>query len=475
MGVFTEIGDELSERFKECDDFAMREFSSGERRYRVYYIKNFSSRDMINKYIIAPIAAFHGEKSVFDAVCFSSAERVFDADKAEEALISGASVVMAEGDDFALCVMTKNEEGRSQSEPETENVIRGAHEGFTENGGSNVMLLRRRIKSANLKTESILCGTLSRTEVTMVYLDGVVREDVLARLRLKLADIKINGVLDSGYIEMYIQDGRYPIYPTVGNSERPDKVAAKILEGRVAIVVDGSPVVLTVPYLFIEGFQVSEDYSKSTYFATFERLLRFFGTVISLFLPAFFLVCASEPSLMPKTLTSYIAEARKDIKMELLAEMMIVFLLFELVREVGLRMPKAVGSAVGIVGSLVLGDSAVEAGFISAPVLIVVALSAVCNFLAPPYMNSNVIYRTILMLCSGFFGIFGFFFASTVGIFMFCKKTSFGAPYLFPMAPMSLLGQRDFLLMLPIWRQSIVPRVLSDKITVRAEEKHDKW
>ena len=426
---------------------------------------------MINKYVIAPIVAFGGEKSICDAVCFSSAERVYDSDAAEAGLISGAAVVMAEGEACAVCVMTKNDEGRSQSEPETENVIRGAHEGFTENGGSNVMLLRRRIKSGRLKVENILCGALSKTEVSLVYLDGIARCEVLDRLRERLNDINISGVLDSGYIEMYIQNGRYPIYPTVGNSERPDKVAAKILEGRVAIVVDGSPVVLTVPYLFAEGFQVSEDYSKSTYFATFERMLRFFGTVISLFLPAFFLIFASEPQLMPGAMLDYIENARKDIKMGLLAEMIVVFLLFELVREVGLRMPKAVGSAVGIVGSLILGDSAVEAGFISSPVLIVVALSAVCNFLAPPYMNSNVIFRTIMILSSGLFGIFGFFASSTIGLFLFCKKSSFGAPYLYPISPFSLSGQLDFILMMPIWKQRVAPTVLSRGTVVRAKEK----
>ncbi|MBQ0125197.1 MAG: spore germination protein, partial [Clostridiales bacterium] len=349
-----------------------------------------------------------------------------------------------------------------------------AHEGFTENGGFNAALIRRRIRTSHLKKEDFSIGAQSKTEVSIMYLDNVVRPDVLDTLRRRLSKIKINGVLDSGYVEMFIQDGRFSVYPTAGNSERPDKVAAKILEGRVAVIVDGSPVVHTVPYLFCEGFQVTEDYSKSTYFATFERILRFFGTVLSLFLPAFFIVECKYPDFAPSGFSEYIAKARENIKIPVLMEVLLVFLVFELVREVGLRMPKAVGSAVGIVGSLVLGDSAVEAGIISAPVLIVVAFAAVGNFLCPPYMNANVIYRAVLIFAAGFFGIFGFFAAVCVSVALFCSKYSFGTPYLYPLAPFSLYGQLDYVLMMPLSKQKIIPTALSGKKIRRVGGENEK-
>jgi len=465
---------EIEKRFSCMSDFDARRFTVGKTAYCVFYIRNFSSRDMINKYVIEPLAYLGGGRSIFNAISSVAVKAVSSADEAEREILAGSCVIISSAEHGAVAAMTKNEEGRSPDEPETENVIRGAHEGFTENGGSNAALIRRRIKTTHLKKEDFTVGGLSKTEVSIMYLDDVVRSDVLDEVRHRIRKIKINGVLDSGYVEMYIQDGKYAVFPTVGNSERPDKVAAKILEGRVAVIVDGSPVVLTVPYLFIEGFQVAEDYSKSVFFATLERILRFGGTIISLFLPAMFLAASASPEIVGSVFSDYVNAARENIKIPLAFELIAVFVVFELVREVGLRMPKAVGSAVGIVGSLVIGDSAVSAGIISAPVLMVVAFSAVCNFLAPPYMNANVIYRAVLILSTAIFGMAGFFVATTASVVMFASKDSFKTPYMTPLAPFSKRGQGDFLLMLPIWRQKYLPRSLSGKNAVRAEKKDDE-
>ena len=474
MDGYETLEREITMRFSHMSDFDKRHFTVGKTAYCVFYIRNFSSRDMINRYIIEPLTHIGDGRDIFDAVSSVSLKKISGADEAEADILAGSCVIISSAESGAVSAMTKNEEGRSPNEPETENVIRGAHEGFTENGGFNGALIRRRIKTTHLKKEDFTVGGLSKTEVSIMYLDDVVRGDVLDEVRRRIRKIKINGVLDSGYVEMYIQDGKYAVYPTVGNSERPDKVAAKILEGRVAVIVDGSPVVLTVPYLFIEGFQVAEDYSKSAFFATLERLLRFGGTIISLFLPAMFLAASMSPEIVGSEFSDYVNAARENIKISLAFELISVFIAFELVREVGLRMPKAVGSAVGIVGSLVIGDSAVSAGIISAPVLMVVAFSAVCNFLAPPYMNANVIYRAALILSTAFFGMAGFFFAATASIALFASKNSFKTPYLSPIAPFSKHGQGDFLLMLPIWRQKFLPRSISSNNGVRAEKKDDR-
>ena len=430
---------------------------------------------MMNRFVIAPLLSFGGERELENIVCNSAVQKLYDIEEAVSMILAGNAVVFSEHDDYILSVMTKSEDGRSINEPETENVIRGAHEGFTENAGINAMLLRRRIRSTHLKKEDFFAGELTRTEISIMYLDDLVKEDVLNEVRRRISNIKINGIIDSGYVEAYIQDGRYAVYPTVGNTERPDKTAAKILEGRIAVIVDGSPVVLTVPYLFSEGFQITEDYSKSVFFASFERMLRFIGTVLSLFLPALFLAAVSAPDLVLSEITSYIHSSREGMNISVLLEMAGVFLLFEFVREVSLRMPKAVGSAVGIVGSLILGDSAVEAGIISSPVLIVVAFSAVCNFLAPPYMNANVIFRAFLLLASGLFGIIGLVCSVSLGLIAFCAKESFNTPYLSPIAPFNKNGWRDLLVMLPVWKQKTVPTSITGKKIKRAEErKNDK-
>lgn len=470
MDDFESLSARICADFDKMSDFDTREIASGGALYRVFYIKNLSSRDMISKFVLSPLIEFGGRGSVPDAVSQLAIERIASSADASAAILSGAAVILSDrGEMFSA--MTKNDDGRAPSEPETENVIRGAHEGFTENGGSNAMLIRRRIKSTHLKKEDFSLGGDTKTEVSLMYLDNVVRPDVLRTLKRRLGAIKINGILDSGYVEMYIQDGKYSFYPTVGNSERPDKVAAKILEGRVAVIVDGSPVVLTVPYLFAEGFQVAEDYSKSPFYATFERILRFFGMIASIVLPAVFLAATDAPELFGGAFADYVKRAEEGSGMSLFAELVLVFLMFELVREVGLRMPKAVGSAVGIVGSLIIGDAAVEAGIVSAPVLMVVAFSAVCNFLAPPYMNSNVVLRGVLILSAGFFGVVGLASATVAVVAAFASKRSFGTPYFSPLLPFNASGQGDFLLMLPIWRQKYIPTSISGKKIVRARKK----
>ena len=468
MDNFGNICGVISAPFDNMSDFGTRKINALGVEYAVFYIQNFSSRELINRYVIAPITELGGTAALCDIVQSVSLSKIDDPTAAHSHILDGACVI-ASSDGELYYAMTNSEDGRSPSEPETENVIRGAHEGFTENGSFNAMLLRRRIRSTHLKREDVCVGSNTKTTVSIMYLDDVIRQDVLLEVRSRISKIQIDGILDSGYVEQYIQDGKYSVYPTVGNSERPDKVAAKILEGRAAIIVDGSPVVLTVPYLFIEGFQVTEDYSKSAFFSSFERTLRFFGMMMSLFLPAFLLAANSVLSLVGGRLGEYLESVRADIRIPLAAELIIVFIIFELVREVGLRMPKAVGSAVGLVGSLIIGDSAVEAGLISSPVLIAVAFSAVCNFLAPPYMNSNVVFRAYLILSAGLFGYAGFFFSTAAAIIFFCSKQSFGTPYFSPFSPVSKKGLADFLIMLPLARKRFIPSSVSGKKIVRSE------
>jgi spore germination protein KA len=334
------------------------------------------------------------------------------------------------------------------------------------------MLLRRRIKSTRLKSEKLTVGSLTKTDVIIMYISDLVNREALGILKRRLADIRADAAIDSGSVETYIHDGKYPLYPTVGNSERPDKVAAKLLEGRIAVIVDGSPVVLTVPYLFCEGFQVSEDYSKSTFFATFVRTLRFAAVLLGAFLPGLFLALTTHHTgYLPREMAEFMAKTREDMTVSLTWEIISAFIIFEVLREVGLRMPKAVGSAVGVVGSLILGESAVSAGIISPFVLIIVAFSAVCNFICAPYMNPNAVFRFALIIAGGAFGIFGFFAVCAFSFITGCAKTSFGVPYLSPFAPVSAEGLRDFLYMSPIWKMRKVPPSVSGKNISRTEGK----
>lgn len=450
--------------FSDMTDFAVRELDFGETKLYIAYFVGFSSREYMNKYMIEPIsrayAAREADVPLSALITNIKIEKLLDFSSAKEAVLAGNAVLFGDirEDVLGISVFTKNDSGRSTNEPDTENVIRGPHEGFTESGENNVVLLRRRLHSEKLKRRSFTVGSISGTEVSVLYMEGIAREELVSLVCDRISGIETDAVFDSGYIEICIQDGKAPFYPTVGNSERPDKVAAKLMEGRVAIVADGSPVVLTAPYLFCEAFQVTEDYTKSPWYATFIRLLRFVSYAVALYLPALFVALfVRHKDILPEYLISSVSEAREKLPFSLFWEVLVIFLIFEAVREVGLRMPKAVGSAVGLVGSLILGDSAIKAGITSAPVLIVVALAAVCNFMIPPYMNTNILYRFFMIVISGALGLFGFFAAVALAAVRLCAKTSFGVPYLTPFAPIDPEGLKDFIYMAPFWSMKRIP------------------
>ncbi|MBQ8447495.1 MAG: spore germination protein [Clostridia bacterium] len=476
---FERLRGNLMGEFAAMSDFCARRLSFGGRDFFILYIIGHASKDLLNKFVIEPISAAYLRGGagfpLEDIVTGGGFSVALGFEAAKNAVLEGNALIVFPDmppDIFGYICAVKNDEGRANTEPETENVVRGPHDGFNESAAGNAVLLRRRIKSERLKSEKLTLGTLTKTEVILMYISELVNREALSLLKQRLADIRADALIDSGSVEMYIQDGRHALYPTVGNSERPDKVAAKILEGRIAVLVDGSPVVLTVPYIFCEGLQVSEDYAKSPFFATFVRSLRFAAVILAVFLPGLFLALTEHHmGFLPGEMVAFMAETRKDMTVSLTWEIITAFLIFEILREVGLRMPKAVGSAVGVVGSLILGESAVSAGIISPFVLIIVAFSAVCNFICAPYMNPNAIFRFLLILVGGFFGLFGFFFVCAAALLLGAGKSSFGVPYFSPFAPLSAEGLRDFLYMAPIWKMKKVPPSVSGKNTVRTEGK----
>lgn len=480
MDIYENKKESFRRKFENMSDLSVRELTYGDMKICIFYISNFCSKNMIASQVIEPIAAAYEREgkisSVESSIASASLLTASDEIEAEQKLLSGSAVLMYSGSScYALSVGTKNEEGRSQSEPDTENVIRGPHEGFTENGESNAMLIRRRLHTSKLKKLNFTVGTESKTDVAVMYIEGVADENLISELVRRIENINLNAVTDSGSVEICIQDGRYALFPTVGNSERPDKVAAKLTEGRAAVIVDGSPVVLTVPYLFCEGFQVTEDYAKSMWYASFIRLLRCIAMTISVWLPALFTAILTHHEYMVEASTlNIINESRKELSFSIFSEVIVVFLLFELVREVGLRMPKAVGSAVGLVGALLLGDSAIEAGIASSSVMIIVALAALCNFIVPPYMHPSVIYRFIMIMLSGLFGLYGFFIGMICGVSALAKKSSFGVPYLSPIAPISPEGMRDFPIMTPIWSMTVAPTAITGNKIIRSQRRPRK-
>lgn len=448
--------DVLKERFKNCDDFNLREIKlKSDQKVYLANLGNFSDRNFISETIIKPLMSIKDKiiaaDDFYGNISSSELSKIEQTDVIDKILI-GCAVIFTcvDGKEIFFCAMAKRGNSRSISEPDSEVVVRGPREGFIENAEDNVALIRKRIKSTNLKVQNIKLGTISHTTLAIMYIDGVADKKVVEGVKQKLSKIEMPGIMDSGYVEHYLQNSNFSLFTNVGNSEKPDKVCAKLLEGRVAIVCDGSPVVLTVPYLLVEGLQSSEDYLKTPIYASFLRIIRVIGALIALYLPAVYLsILEHHTANLPFKLYKTVITSRENVPFSVFAELIVILIIFEIIREVSLRMPRAVGDAVGIVAGLILGDAAISAGITSAPVIMVASLTAVSSFIAPPFMNSLVLIRFLNIFAAKLFGFSGIMISLVFFTAELCKKQSFGISYLAPFSPMSKRWFADGILVFP--------------------------
>lgn len=376
-------------------------------------------------------------------------------------LMSGNTILLVDGSHEALVISAKKWEKRGVKEPQTENVVRGPREGFTETLRINTSLLRRKIMNPDLTLENMKIGEKTKTDVCIIYVKGIVNPKLIEEIKTRLKKICIDAILDSGYIEAFIEDAPYSIFATIGNSEKPDVVAAKILEGRAAILVDGTPIVLTVPMLFLESFQSAEDYYSRPFYASLIRLLRFVSYLASILAPATYVALSTfHQELIPTRLLFTMAAGHEGVPFPALVEALIMMLTFEILREAGVRLPKPIGSAVSIVGALVLGEAAVSAGLISPFMVMVVAFTAIASFVVPPQTDSSAILRYSLLILAGIAGGFGILMGLLIVFIHLASLRSFGIPYLSPVAPFTLSDLKDSIIRMPLWLMLTRPRTI---------------
>ena len=329
---------------------------------------------------------------------------------------------------------------------------------------TNTALIRRRIKDPNLWLETKQIGKKTQTDVAIMYLKGVANEKTVTEVQSRLNRIKIDAILESGYIEELVQDEAYTPFPTVFNTERPDTVASAILEGRIAIIVDGTPFVLIVPALLIHFFQSSEDYYQRADIGTLIRLLRYLAFFLALLTPSVFIaVTTYHQEMLPTALLISIAAQREGVPFPAIVEAVMMEITFEILREAGVRMPRAIGSAISIVGALVIGQSAVEAGIVTATMVIVVSLTAISSFVSPTF-NMAIAVRILrfgFMILAATFGLFGIILGLIAMVLHLNSLRSFGIPYLSPNAPFILKDQKDNFIRLPHWFLFSRPRLIS--------------
>ncbi|MEA5059162.1 MAG: spore germination protein [Candidatus Pelethousia sp.] len=380
--------------------------------------------------------------------------------------LMGDVVLLMEGCAGGLSINAKGWEKRSVSEPASETVVRGPREGFTENLRTNTALIRRKIRNGGLRVEQMTVGRKTHTCICLVYLKDVANPKVVETVKYRIGSLDVESILETGYIEEYIEDAPFSPFATIGYSEKPDVVAAKILEGRVAIVVDGTPFVLTAPMLFVESFQTAEDYYTRPFFASGLRLLRYIAYILTVFAPAIFIaLTAFHQELIPTTLLLRIAKAREGTPFPVLVEALIMIFAFEILREAGVRLPRPVGQAISIVGALIMGDAAVSAGIVGAPMVITVAITAVAGFLVPSQSDSSSMLRIFMMIPASFVGFYGLTFGVLALLVHLASLESFGVPFFDSFSHAS--DMQDTLIRTPLWFMNKRPQRIACGDTTR--------
>ncbi|MFB5194963.1 spore germination protein [Neobacillus sp. KR4-4] len=381
-------------------------------------------------------------------------------------LLSGDLILLLDGHSQGFIISVRGWKERSVTEATSETVVRGPKEGFTECIRTNTALIRRKIKSPNLWMATKNIGEMTKTDVAIMYINGIANEKVVQEVHERLDRIDIDGILESGYIEELIQDKTYSPFPTIYYSERPDVISADLLEGKVAIIVDGSPNVLIVPALFVSFLQVAEDYYQRADISTLIRMLRFFSIMIALLAPSLYIAITTyHQEMIPTELLINLAAQREGVPFPAFIEALMMEVAFEILREAGLRMPRAIGSAISIVGTLVIGTAAVEAGIVSAAMVIVVAITAISSFILPSVAMSMSlrVLRFPMMGLAASFGLVGILVGLISLILHMCSLRSFGIPYMSPLGPLIPQDLKDTIIRVPWWGMFSRPRLISQK------------
>ncbi|WP_285878456.1 spore germination protein [Neobacillus mesonae] len=389
------------------------------------------------------------------------------------ALLSGCTIILLNGYNKAISGETRGGELRSIAEPTQQLAIRGPKDAFTETLRTNTALIRRRIKSPNLWVESMKIGKVSQTDIALLYIKGIAEEEIIQEVKERLQRIDIDAIMDSGYIEQLIEEQTFTSFPTTYHTERPDVVSSQLLEGRVAIIADGSPFVLTVPALFVQFFQAPDDYYSRFDLSTSVRLLRIISFLIALIGPSLYIAATTfHQEMIPTTLAIAIAAQRENVPFPAFVEALIMEVTFEILREAGLRLPRAVGQAVSIVGALVIGQAAVQASIVSPVMVIVVSITAIANFSTPVFAMAIAarLLRFALMVMAALIGFYGIMVGLMIMAIHLCSLRSFGVPYMAPLAPFSGPNQQDVFIRYPFWAFKDRPKFIVKGNVVRTGE-----
>lgn len=480
--------------FKNCMDVVKREVELGtDKNIRIYgvYIDGLINRDILEDFLLSNAFEFknlngtiNDERSITEIIMqhFSSTFDVHEVEKMDDvvrAVLSGDSAVLVDNSTKALVIATRGWNSRGIGEPSNENVVRGPRDAFTETIRFNTVLVRRRIRDTKLKVRMVSYGLRSRTDIAVMYVEDIAKPELVEEVMRRLNKYEIDAVFDSGYIEQLIEDSWKSPFPQTQATERPDKFASSLLEGKVGIIVDNSPFGLIVPATLNAFYQASEDYYQRWQIMSFTRILRYIVSFLSFALPGLYIAILNfQPEMLPTPFAISIAASREGITLSTVAEVVVMEIMFELFREAGIRVPGAIGHMISLVGGLVIGQAAVDANIISPMIIIIIAFTAICTFAVPDYSLTSAyrLVRYLFIILSALFGLYGFLLAMLLVLVHLSSLESFGIPYL---SPYNISDRnkasdlKDTILRFPIFMQTTRPIFARGNQRIRLRLKTD--
>lgn len=447
--------DIFKDDFKDCSDFLLREVKvQGEKAFFCVMdglVNSLQLSEMITAPILSSKLDFETCYEQFDLIkeCVIGAVEMNEAETYEDAyyfLMSGFAIFFLDGCSRALAIGIQGWEKRSTSEPTNEANVKGARECFVESLNDNKALLRKRLKTNHLKTKQIKLGKAASTPVAICYIDDRADMEMVNKIEKALYKADINAIIDYGCLDPFIDTSIASPFTCVGNTERPDTLASKLLEGRVAVMVEGTPFVMYSPYLFSDNFSSLDDYDNPPFYSSFIRGLKYFAFILSLFLPGIYVAVGTfHQELIPTTLLYMVAASEEATPFPLVLEALMIHILYEIMREAGLRLPTSIGHAVSIIGAIVIGDATVSAGIIGAPMLVVVAVTAIASYVVYPLYESVAVLRILFIIIGGVSGIYGLMLAAGALFVNICSINPYGVPYSAPLSPLTKKSLGDTL------------------------------
>ncbi|WFD10126.1 spore germination protein [Tepidibacter hydrothermalis] len=481
----------LKEQFKDCDDLVIREIDVGvenECKMALVYIDGMTDKALISEFalnnliissrIAMPNDIKNNIKDLIQkkTIAITEIKEIKEMEECIKNILSGETLLFIDNVEESIVLSSRGWPTRSISEPQSEVVIRGPRDGFTETLKVNTSLVRRRIRDTNFKIKNLSLGKRSNTDVAVLYIEDIVNNTVLEEVKKRLDEIDIDMIQESGAVEQLIEDNCYSLFPQIQYTERPDVVSASLYEGRVAILVDNTPFALIVPVTLTTFLQSPDDYYERWIISSFVRVIRMFATGFSLFLPAFYIAISSyHPDMLPTDLAVYLAATRQGVPFPAFTEAFIMEATLELLREAGVRLPRAIGSTIGIVGGLVIGQAAVQAGIVSPLMVIIVAITAISSFAIPSY-NMAIGFRLVrfaLMLLASILGFYGIILGFLVMLINLANLRSFGIPYLEPLCSVgeNLKDLKDTIVRVPIPSMNSRPKTYTNRNRNRLDDK----